>query len=115
MRGIPFTAESGEKGVIQTPYRDNHPNCYICGENSNWIIEYLVGVHNLEGDLREFRDLFDKNGLKYFIVDRDDACVEIGACNKHKQDLENLSEKVDENKGLLSKRVLKKLDLIKQK
>jgi hypothetical protein len=102
---IPIAIGSGGKGTSPI-YRHNHPNCYLCENNSQEIIEYFVGKHNFEGDLREFRSLFDKHGLKYAVMDREDAIVEVGACNNHSKNLKELANKVLENRKVLTEEIL---------
>jgi hypothetical protein len=103
---IPF-AKEGTQGSFFPVYR-NHPLCYLCDNPSSNYAQYLVGTHDLVRDLKLFKNLFDNNKLHYQVRDAEDAMIELGACDKHLENLRSLEKSIHDNGKTLSEDLIKK-------
>jgi hypothetical protein len=109
MKEIHFATDFGY-GKVYPGINSEHSKCYICNDISELYIDYMVGTHTLLADLKIFEEIFKKNNLKYFVVEKDEeeVTVRLGACSKHLKNLKDLEKAVKENKDMLSKDMIKK-------
>jgi hypothetical protein len=105
---IPFATDLGYDKVYPG-INSAESKCYICKEISELYIDYMVGTHTLLEDLKIFEEIFKKNHLNYFVVEKDEeeVTVRLGACSKHLTNLRNLEKAVEENKHMLSEDIIK--------
>ena len=109
MKEIPFATDLGY-GKVYPGINSEDSKCYICNNISELYIDYLVGTHTLLEDLKIFEEIFQKNNLNYFVVEKDEeeVIVRLGACSKHLNNLKNLEKVVEENNDMLSEDIIKK-------